>query len=301
MDVKDVTTTAMLVKLSIGMWRGTKSDAKVTKEVADAHGATEEAGHYTGKLYSKEWLRKLRKAENDARVLFNMNTLPWYDDGWRVVLAIHYDDLSEQLREAEEKFRPLVNEFIDNLEEIKERAKVDRGDMYDERDYLSRDEIKRRFRFEFLAQPIPTGADFRVDMSYLGRKSIAEEIDARVDMALTAAAREPWNRLHDILKRYVETLGKEEAGGFHYTLFTKAAELADLLPALNLSGDPLLDEMAKEVKRELAVVQSDGADERKEEAKRITKEVKKNSEQRAAMVAKANELLGKMAGYCGTA
>jgi hypothetical protein len=105
---------------------------------------------------------------------------------------------------------------------------------------------------------------------------LRKEADARTSEAISAATTSVWQRIHNVVEHMASKLedysvevvnGKTRTkGAFHDTLVSNIADLADLLPALNVSNDPKLTQMADNLRSKLASYDPD--DLRKQEGAR---------------------------------
>ena len=82
-----LSTRAMLSGLTIRQWTARKLDKRVTAEVAATHGTDSHVGRYNKSLVAKESLAAIVAAANAARALHYARTLPWLDDGARILPA----------------------------------------------------------------------------------------------------------------------------------------------------------------------------------------------------------------------
>src|ERR1700750_334281 len=88
-----ITERAMLAAVHISIWTAVKHDRKVSRQVADDHGAPETAGRYNKKLLSgAARLDDLRSFAGQIRQSFYKITLPWSDEGYRLLPAHFYFD-----------------------------------------------------------------------------------------------------------------------------------------------------------------------------------------------------------------
>jgi hypothetical protein len=86
--------------------------------------------------------------------------------------------------------------------------------------------------------------------------------------------------------RHVSDKLKDGDAIFRDSLIGNVRELVDLLPALNLTGDPALTSAVSEVKNKLADLDPQA--------------LRDHEVDRAAAALAADEIARKMAGYCGT-
>jgi hypothetical protein len=90
-----ITQRAMLTAVHISIWMATKHDRKVSRDVANQHGAQERAGRYNKQLLmGASKLEELRTLAGQIRQHFYKITLPWSDEGLRLLPSHFYFDLT---------------------------------------------------------------------------------------------------------------------------------------------------------------------------------------------------------------
>src|SRR5215469_9128451 len=108
-----ITEKAMLATVHISVWTAVKHDRKVSREVADHHGAHQGAGRYNKQLlHGAAKLEELRTLAGQIRQYFYRVTLPWSDEGFRLLPAHFYFELTTKMREFELAFTRHVEEFL---------------------------------------------------------------------------------------------------------------------------------------------------------------------------------------------
>lgn len=256
---------AMLASVKISKWSGRKLDREITDEVNAAHGAADDAGRFNKLLVPKESLRKIEKAENAARSFHDKHTAPWADDGARILSAVGYLDYMNGMRPLREAFESAVAEFLAEYPAAKEAAKIRLNGMFRESDYPAPDDLARRFGFSVIIMPVPAGNDFRVDLSDTQADMIRADIEARVAEATANAMRHAFERVAETvgymakrLTAYKPASGDKRAEGvFRDSLVENVRELAGLLPALNLTNDTGLAEIAERISAALTLHDAD--------------------------------------------
>jgi hypothetical protein len=109
-----ITERAMLAAIHISIWTAVKHDRKVSHEVASQHGAPVNAGRYNKQLLRGAGrLDDLRTLAGQIRQHFYKITLPWSDEGYRLLPAHFYFDLTARMREYEQSFSKQVEDFLD--------------------------------------------------------------------------------------------------------------------------------------------------------------------------------------------
>lgn len=253
----DISTKAMLVSLEICTWTARKADKEVSDKVADENEASRDAGRYWKALVAKDAISKIRTIAGAARNTHYEFTLPWAQDGARILPATMYWKYEETMRGFRDQFEEAVREFLTNYEQYVQAARFRLKKLFKEGDYPSSREIASKFSFQRIITPLPDASDFRVDLSKGEVDRIKKEIEGRMQDTLQDAVRDVWDRLHRTLAHIADRLDayKVEDGKvrnpFRDSLVTNLNELVDLLPKLNLTGDAKLSELTKQVSEKL--------------------------------------------------
>ncbi len=242
---------AMLAAVHISIWTAVKHDRKVSRDVAQLHGAHSGAGRYNKQLLREaNRLEELRTLAGQIRQHFYKITLPWSDEGYRLLPSNFYFDLTAKMREFESSFEQGVESFLDVYPEYIEQVKPELNGLFREEDYPSVDKLRKKFAVKLEILPIPSGADFRVEMSIEEQARVAREIDANVRESLTRGTEDLWKRLREVVSHMVDRLNEPESR-FHASMVNNIVDLADILPGLNVNGDPDLNRFADHVRQRL--------------------------------------------------
>ena len=246
-----ITEKAMLAAVHISVWTAVKHDRKVSREVADQHGAHQGAGRYNKQLlHGAQKLEELRSIAGQIRQHFYKVTLPWSDEGFRLLPANFYFDLMARMREFEASFDTGVDAFLRVYPQYVEQVRPELNGLFREEDYPSPEKLKAKFGVKLEVLPIPTGADFRVQMSAEEQARISREIDLSVRESLMRGTEDLWNRMREVVAHMVERLNEPESR-FHGSLVTNVLDLVEILPRLNVSGDADLNRLAEQIRQRL--------------------------------------------------
>jgi hypothetical protein len=246
-----ITEKAMLAAVHISVWTAVKHDRKVSREVADQHGAHQGAGRYNKQLlHGAEKLEELRTLANQIRQYFYKVTLPWSDEGFRLLPANFYFDLMARMREFEASFDAGVEAFLRVYPQYVEQVRPELNGLFREEDYPSAEKLRAKFAVKLEILPISTGSDFRVEMSAEEQARVSREIDANVRESLTRGTEDLWRRVREAVAHMVERLNEPESR-FHGSLVTNVVDLMEILPRLNVNGDAELNRFADQIKEQL--------------------------------------------------
>jgi hypothetical protein len=157
-----LSSRAMLCSLSISMWSARKHDPEASEEIAQRHGPQADAGRYHKVLLPKEALAEIHRIVSEARQEHYFMTLPWDDNGYRVLPAAAYMDHTEMMRALSDRFTPAVEALAHQFGQLVEEAKTRLGGLFRPGDYPAPDELRSNFSFETKVMPLPDAGDFRV-------------------------------------------------------------------------------------------------------------------------------------------
>ena len=246
-----ITERAMLAAIHISIWTAVKHDRKVSHDVAKQNGAPENAGRYNKKLLrGADRLDALRTLGGQIRQHFYKITLPWSDEGYRLLPAHFYFDLTAQMREFEQAFSRQVEDFLTVYPSYIEQVRPELNGLFREEDYPSPAKLREKFSVRLEVLPIPSGDDFRVTLSAEEQARVAREIDENVRQSLQRGTEDLWKRLKDVVTHMVDRLSDPESR-FHASLVTNVNDLVDLLPRLNVGLDTELNRFAEEIRNHL--------------------------------------------------
>ena len=275
---------AMLVRPSISMWTARKYDRTVSDEVADTHNSEKDMGRFNKVIISPEEIKKIQKIANEARIFHYYRTLPWSDEGSRILPCEAYMDYMAKMGEYKSKFEGGVQSFLDKYTTLVEEAKVKLNSMFNVKDYPPVERVADKFNFSMDVYPIPEAGDLRLQMQEEEVESIKKDIEKRLEDARNVAMSDLWARLYDVVSHMAEKLHSPDAI-FRDSLISNISKLCSILPSLNIESSPELEAMRKEVEHKLCSIP--------------VEDLRKDTETRQAAAMTATELLKKMSGYIG--
>jgi hypothetical protein len=278
----------MLSSLSISMWSARKHDPDASEEIAARHGAQVDVGRYLKILLPKKALADLQKVVSEARQEHYFITLPWDDNGYRVLPASVYLDHTRKMHAHQQRFTSAVEDLCTQFESLVREARVRLGGLFRNEDYPARGELRGKFSFETKVLPLPDAGDFRVTLGDEEKLRIKRQITMAVEASLQVGTRELWHRLYEAVQHMADRLSAykvTEEGvehPFRDTVVTNLVKLVDVLPKLNITKDPELERLSEQVRTSLLV---------------DPKELRQSDSARIETATKAAEIASRMAGY----
>ena len=235
----------MLVELSISAWTARKLDKKVSAQVdLDKHAKTRAGNYNKNLLAGTGFLDTINKYAASARHWHSTQTLPWSDNGLRLLPMSNFLAYKENLVTLEKNYQALVDKFIVAYPNLVSAAAFQLGDLFDRNEYPDAEKVATKFKFRVNYLPVPMAGDFRVDINEEAKAEIIMSCEGLYKERLDNAMKDAWTRLHDCLLRMSERLADNENGDrkrIHDTLIDNAVELTLLLKHFNLTGDSSME------------------------------------------------------------
>jgi hypothetical protein len=275
---------AMLARLTITQFNGNKQDKAATDSVKEKFQTGQDAGRYNKALIARNAIKAVSSAANEARIFHYAQTLPWKDDGARILPAANFLQYSEGMRQKKATFLAAVAKFVTSYPDLIEEARTRLAGLFNVNEYPDVNSISDKYSFDMQIDPLPMAADFRVDLNSAEVDAIRKQIEARTDQATKTATLDLWKRLNTAVEHMSERLNNPDAN-FHSSLVDNITEVTEIIPRLNLADDAALDKMAKEAKTKLT--------------SKTSKQLKENINDRKETAKAADDLLATMASYMG--
>jgi hypothetical protein len=262
-----LSSRAMLVSLHMTSWQASKFDARISEEVAEAHHADRDAGRYNKALVPKACLpwKNLKAAHGAARATHREMTLPWAQDGSRVLPVANYEAYVDAMGRHQTAIEEAVALFLAAYPEIRQEAPDRLGSMFSERDWPDAFDLRAKFSFGWDIMPLPDAGDFRVRLA--DEDSIRDSIRSTVEATTAQAMADVWRRLYDATAHMTARLrgtgncdcsacGGAPVGSdrLNESAVENLRSLTTLLPRLNLTGDERLTAATTRLQEMLADV-----------------------------------------------
>ena len=246
-----IASSAMLVELSISTWTARKLDKKVSTQVDLDNGAKTKVVNANKNLMAGTGvLDTIVKYAANARAWHLSQTLPWTDNGSRLLPMSNFVNYKKQLGELEANYEALVDKFIIAYPNLVSAAAFQLGTLFDRNEYPDESSLKKKFKFTYSFFPVPTAGDFRIDINEEAKAEIMANCNSAYQDRLNNAMREAWSRLHECLSRMSERLTDNADGSrkiFRDSLVENGVELVSMLKHLNITQDPKLELARREL------------------------------------------------------
>jgi len=226
-------------------------------------------------------MKPLKSSGAAIRALHYKLTMPWDDAGDRLLPAKLLQKFQDGMRDLKNTDATVCRVFYKEYPQLLADAPSRLGTLFDAGDYPLPANLPNLFDVKISMRHIPNEADFRVDVNNDTANEIRASIAAENNERLKGAVQDVYKRVQEVVSRIATTMKIEDPRIFD-TMVTNARELIECLPGLNITDDPLIDELCKDMEDMLPS---------------SAKALKHNPELRKQMADDADEILAKMTGY----
>lgn len=288
MSIHALTERAMVMNLSISRWQGQRLDREASQRVTEQAGANADAARVNKHLVPKEALAPVQTAANTVRDHFLTNTLPWRDNGDRLMTRQLYTKFIEVHERLVSEFNAAVDTFLStDYPKAKAQAEFRMGSLFNPDDYPSVSELRYRFRVALDFEPLTTSNDFRVQIDQQHVDRVKQTMEEAALRRVQAAQADVWKRLLERVGRYQERLSSTNDDGkpavFRDTLVDNLEELVEMIPGLNILDDPNIEQIRQDILAKLSG--------------HTAQDIRKDAELREELAGEAKEIVDKMAGF----
>lgn len=237
---------AMLVGLTIHQWSARKHDKRITRDVAERESAQADAGRYNKRLLPKEALAFMSAKASALRTEHYKRTLPWSDDGPRILSSSAYMEYMAAMRPLKYDFERAADNFASDYPRFRMQATGELGKLFNDGDYPHPDDIRAKFGIAINVLPMPSAEDFRAKLPADELDAVRQDIEKQITESMQRGQQDIFRRASEVLARMVDRLtkydpgtnGQRPTGIFRDTLVGNIRELVDVLPSLNVTDSP---------------------------------------------------------------
>lgn len=250
---------ALMVRLNRKKLNRNKTDKEISAELTQLKEVTEDGAVRVNKsLFPKSVCEGWMKIYSEASKYFYQVTLPWDDKGWRLLSIDIYNEFTKKFKSYTGEYRTAVLDFIEHINDHLGLAETMLGKAWNPNDYkflsanggIDTNFLMEQFQLEIEYDTVTSGDDLRACLTEADREVIAAQIDEQAMKKFHKANEHIINTLRECVYNIHERLCVKEHV-FRDTLISNLEELVDLIPKMNIAGDPVIDQMAADAKKML--------------------------------------------------
>lgn len=277
-----IATQCMIINMQIGMWNGQRLDKAASLKVTTDASADTDAARVNKQLIPKTALAPITSAASALRQHFYASTLPWKDNGDRVLSRTMYIKYMTTHQALVQTFNDAVRTFVDTeYQTARDQASFRMGELFREADYPSAETLQRKFYVGLDIDAITDAGDFRVEMDQDALDTVRTQMTTALEQRMGRAMQDVWQRLATTLGHFADKMGSDDI--FRDSTVKNLEEIVALLPDLNVLNDPDLERIRQEI--EMTIVGID------------PQVLRKNKSVRTTMSDEAQRIMSDMAGF----
>lgn len=282
-----ITSNCMVVNVHFGTWLGQRLDREESERITARANAESGAARAIKNLIPKEALATISTASSHIKTHFYNATLPWKDNGDRLLLRKNYAAFMSKHTELVDRFYEAVETFLSvTYPSAVQKAEFRMGTLFKADDYPPVALLRNKFYVQLDIDAVPEHNDFRItiDNAFSQNNALAvqQQRQTAMERNITTAMTSVWSKLATIVEHFADRMATEDAT-FKDTTVTKLEELVAALPDLNLTNDPNLERIRSDISARLLAYSP--------------RELRKDREARVTAAVEAKRIMDQMQGY----
>jgi DNA repair exonuclease SbcCD ATPase subunit len=241
-----------------------KQDKRATSQVIAHNNARKGAANVSKKLIKSNAHDDLTKLVAQIRAFHRDQTVPWGDLGDRLIANEALIDYRNNMAQLEEEFWDLAEQTQAEYPQAVAQAQLQQtglGHMFNEAEYPSVEQLRRKFKFALTFEAVPDVGDFRVDIGNQAAEEMREQYKQVLESRINSVKQDLAERLAEPLQRMSKGLDYaegEKPTGFRDTLVSNVLAITELMRTCNLSNDARLTDVQQQLRQTLTGVTPDG-------------------------------------------
>jgi hypothetical protein len=253
---------------------GQKLDKALTAKTEDSANAKAGTLRVSKYVVAQEALKGITTAIGRIRVHLTKETLPWRDNGDRLLPRKNYPKFIADHSKLVQDHDMAVEDFLTNkYPEALEQAEFRMVDAYNADDYPSVADLRHRFAVTLDIEAVSKSFDIRLNDN-------TDMIQQRVNTAVAQL----WKRLEEPLSHFANKMNTtDEDETFKAATITNLKNMVEFVGQMNFTSDETLEMIRAEIESKLMGYEAAA--------------LRKDDKLRASVGAEATDILDKMRGY----
>lgn len=276
---------AVMVHLNQRAWKGRATDREVAAQAEINSNAEHGTMTVIKELTPKHIIQPIKTIQTLGRQEHYKKTIPGIFRGQAILPTKLFEDYMIEQQEFADQFFAAVEKFIDVYPETKDRAKIKLGTSYKERDFPSVHTIRSYFDYKVIPGPIPEVADIRLEgVSATNTATFHNEVAEGVKEMYAEATKTMFerarNQLENLHRQAMNYNTNAPGAMLRDATIDQMREFAEMVCDMNITNDPLLEKVGREMLKDFADLQG--------------VELRKSAEMRTDIADKAKRILDRM-------
>lgn len=184
---------------------------------------------------------------NAAYARHKAMTVPWVDQGPRLLRADKVTEYEDMVNTAIEKLKPMAEEVRRQWPSLVYADIQARGAGASWDDYQTQDEVAGLFTMSYSVRPVPSEGDFRVAMTPAQKEMYRRELEEAQNLIKLDLLRDMLKPITDAANKLAVPIG-DDGSVFRDSLVGNLIKVADKADEYNLDGDGTITSMVGELR-----------------------------------------------------
>lgn len=278
---------SMLVSLSQHIWQASAADRSIAMRVEKANKAHHNTMRVVKHLAPPEYLLPIKRIANYGKDQHDRLTLPGVVKGQQLLSTKLFDEYCMIQSEVKDNFFEEVKRFKNVYPELLDTAPKRLGEAFRADDFPTPENIGDSFDYRIRFSPVPeTGNWLLDDVDQENLANLRNEVENQKNEMFRTAAKDLFERSKTVLENLMQQAtayvdGQANGALLRDPTINAVKEMAQLIGAMNITADPMLDVIAKEMNDNFANMEA--------------RDLRQNAETRSKVADIAKRLLTKMA------
>ena len=240
---------AMISTLHISMIGISNKDQTATDRANKFLQTSDMAGYYSKCKISRDDIRPVLQAAQNARNYRRKVTRPWGQNDTRLLPSsdiLDYVDAMDRHKHAfEDAVLALQRNWLDIIDSQRQRL----GPLFNIKEYPAQHEVLMCFGFDQELLPIPDGSHIVLDLERKMIDKLKRQLEKENQKRLERSMGEMWQRLYEPIKNMAYICSEDKA--VYKSLTANMEEAVDVLQRLNITNDQKFNDMIAEINQRL--------------------------------------------------
>lgn len=250
--MKTLRDKAVLVRVKMTQWNIYVHDKALSNQLTAASGVAKNRARVNKHLMKDcAQFKAVRSAFTELGNYVRLHTLPWLDEGVRILPAENYLEFTQTLGQLKSRIDTELDQLVAVWDsEVQRDIRLLNG-LSSPADYPPADKIRNYYTVSVRFMPIPASSDFRVEVDEADKQALEDavkEAEESVTKHIIEELTEPLARLSKRLSEYKGGKGER----WHNSLVENVRETAARMRRLNINNDPEIERIALEIQQALS-------------------------------------------------
>lgn len=257
-----LSSRSMFVSLNLRMWTANAADRSIAMRVEKDTEAQNNTMRVVKQLVPSEYTLPIKRLAIYGREQHERLTLPGLVKGQQLLATKLFDEYAYAQQEIKEAFETEVKRFVEEYPTIMMGAPIRLGKAFREHDFPTQQEISSYFSYNIRFTPVPDAGNWLLDdVDHEDLDKLRNQVENEKNNMFRDAMKDLMERSRSVLQNLkmqadTYTDGQANGGILREPTIDAVKDMARLISSMNITGDPMLDAIGREMQTEFATMEA---------------------------------------------